>query len=286
MIWPDELVDDIARRRSIIVIGSGISRHSRGEHGAQPPMWKNFLLDANERLGKNRSEYIQAQIEKGDYLHACECLKTLFDDQWVLHLRRVFRTPKYATSLVHEVIAKLDSRIVFSLNFDDIYERCVIAQYDGNVTIKRYHDNDIAEFLRGDGRFVVKLHGSLDSAQNLIFTQQEYAKARVSHADFYQSLDAALLSNTFVFLGCGFSDPDLALLLENQCFSFPFGRPHYFVTSDLEEQRQNSLRSNRNLKCLVYDPVDDEHIGLRSELEELLRAVEERRYGISTEQNW
>jgi len=249
-------------------------------------MWKEFLHDANESLGAGPIEYVTELIEAGDYLHACECLKSLFDDQWVQHLRSKFRTPRYSAAPIHEIIGKLDSRIVFSLNFDDIFERCVTAQYDGNVTIKRYHDNDISEFLRGNGRFVVKLHGSLDSAQNLIFTQQEYSKARVSHADFYQSLDAALLSNTFIFLGCGFADPDLALLLENQCFSFPFGRPHYFVTAALPDQRQSSLRNNRNLKCLVYDPLDQEHSGLVTELQQLLDAVEARRFDISTEQNW
>lgn len=286
MIWPEELVDDVARRRSIIVLGAGISRHSQGNHGARPPLWSEFLTDANDSLGHDASDYVTELIAAGDYLHACECLKQIFDDRWVQHLRSKFKTPRYSPAPIHELIAKLDSRIVFSLNFDDIYERCVTTQYEGNVTLKRYHDDDISEFLRGNGRFVVKLHGSLDAAQKLIFTQQEYSKARVSHADFYQSLDAALLSNTFIFLGCGFSDPDLALLLENQCFSFPFGRPHYFVTAELAEQRQNSLRSNRNLKCLVYNKVDERHSGLVQELEYLLQAVESRRYDISTEQNW
>ena len=41
--WPQQLVDDLARRRAIVMIGSGVSRHSVGLSGARPPTWHGFL---------------------------------------------------------------------------------------------------------------------------------------------------------------------------------------------------------------------------------------------------
>lgn len=44
--WPDGVVNDLARRRAILVIGSGISRHAVGQDGVRPPTWRQFLEQA------------------------------------------------------------------------------------------------------------------------------------------------------------------------------------------------------------------------------------------------
>ncbi|OAI30175.1 hypothetical protein A1351_09755 [Methylosinus sp. R-45379] len=87
----------------------------------------------------------------------------------------------FASADVHQEILKLDSRIVFSLNFDDIYERHVNGIHRGSYIIKNYSDPDAAEFLRGDGRYIIKVHGNLNSPEHLIFTQKDYSRARVSY---------------------------------------------------------------------------------------------------------
>ena len=122
--WPAQLVQDIARRRSVIVLGSGVSRHAVGADGAtRPPVWKDFLVDAASRWPRSaETEHIHKAIEDGDLLHACEWLKSRYDEDWTAHLRAKFVDPKYVPGRLHEIIALLDSRVVFSLNFDDIYE--------------------------------------------------------------------------------------------------------------------------------------------------------------------
>lgn len=286
--WPDSLVSDIARRRAVFVIGSGISRHSQGAHDVRPPTWKAFLTKALEDCpDKGALEPVQNAIDAGDYLHACECLKKRFDEQWVPYLRRTFSLPAFPPAEIHQQILDLDSRIVFSLNFDDIYERHVGSIHRGSHIIKNHSDPDAAEFLRGNGRYIIKVHGNLNSPDNLIFTQKDYARARVKHLSFYQAFDAALLTHTFVFLGSGHSDPDVNLLLENQNFGFPTQTPHYFLTSEgFEPDRKISLRENRNLKVLEYSPDDEFHSGLVSELKALNERVETERYEITKTTSW
>lgn len=81
--WPSHLVRDIARRRVVFVIGSGVSRHAMGADGVtKPPIWRRFLTDAAEKLGrKPDTEHIFKAISDGDLLHACEWLKGRFDEE-------------------------------------------------------------------------------------------------------------------------------------------------------------------------------------------------------------
>lgn len=285
--WPEPLIRDLARRRVVIVLGSGVSRHARNPAGERPPTWKEFLQNASAACPTGVHSHINDAIATGDYLHACEWLKRQFDEQWNEYLTQTFQMPGFTPASIHEEILKLDSRIIFSLNFDTIYERCAQNMKAGSHTIKQYYDQAASDYLRGPNRYIVKVHGSIDAPEKLIFTQQDYALARVRYSSFYKSFDAALLSNTFLFIGAGYSDPDVNLILENQSFSFPSSMPHYFMSSvgghaDLKE----SLRRNRNLKTIEYDRVDDDHSGLVNEISSLVSKVEDARMDLTTTINW
>lgn len=284
--WPETLITDLARRRAVLLIGAGVSRHSVGKKSARPPTWEVFLRRAVVDCPESVPDYVVAAIDKGDYLHACEWIKLRFDENWTDYLRKVFQAPGFMPSDLHRALLALDARVVFSLNFDDIYERTA-NETPGSHIVKNYSDTDVSEFLRGSGRYIVKVHGTLNSPEGLIFTQHDYAKARVKNAPFYQALDACLLTHSFVFIGAGYSDPDVNLLLENQAFNFPTSHPHYFLTgAHSNADLKKSLRSNRNLKVLEYDPVDDSHTGLLPEVLALSTLVEEARQQLSTTTNW
>lgn len=287
--WPDNLVSDLARRRAVLVIGAGVSRHSRDRDGRKPPLWREFLSDSLRSVGVEGNEHISEAISKGDLLHACEWLKKQFQERWVRHLRRAFLDPMYGPAEIHNAIIALDQRIMFTLNFDDIIERAAQAVGQNAYVQKRYCDADISEIFRGDGRYLVKVHGSLNNPNDLIFTQGEYAKARISHQDFYMVFDAALQTHTFLFLGCGTSDPDISLLLENQAFrrTGATDSPHYFLASrGLNEDLVSSLWLNRNLKVIEFDPIDDEYSGLVSGLRDLGQMVDRERDKLMTTMNW
>jgi len=288
MIDWQSVVGDLARRRVVLVLGSGISRHSTGIAGRRPPTWKAFLeqavADCPER---GNLEPVENAIATNDFLHACEWLQNRYDEAWVQYLRQTFSLPAYQPAEIHEQILKLDSRIVFTLNFDDIYERHAGGINPGSHVLKNYYDDDVSEFLRGNGRYIIKVHGSLNTPRSLIFNQRDYSKARVKNSTFYDAFDAALLSHTFIFLGCGVADPDVALLLENQNFNFPSQSPHYFVTArHFNADMRVSLRKNRNLKVLEYDPLDDGHSGLVEELKALNDLVEAQRFEIANFASW
>ncbi|WP_082462609.1 SIR2 family NAD-dependent protein deacylase [Sphingobium sp. Leaf26] len=289
--WPKPLIRDIARRRAIFVIGSGVSRHALGaDKATRPPIWKSFLLDAAGRFPRTaETEHIYKAISEGDLLHACEWLKDRYDEDWTAYLRSRFADPNYSPGELHKLIALLDTRVVFSLNFDDIYENKSREINEASQFIKNYGDPDVCEFLRNDARYIVKVHGNLSSPATLIFTQEDYAKARTKHSLFYSAFDAALMTHTFLFIGCGYGDPDINLILENQAFSTQPGsiNPHYFLTSDeIPEDMKKSLRKNRNLKTLCYDKIDDDHSGLVAAIESLNTCVTDARSALIESANW
>tara|TARA_R110002096_G_scaffold12994_2_gene46443 strand:+ start:1165 stop:2031 length:867 start_codon:yes stop_codon:yes gene_type:complete len=273
--WPDTLIKDLARRNVAIVLGAGVSKNSLGADGTtRPPVWSEFLNSALERVGNSGTNHIKRAIREGDYLHACEWLKERLDDDWIDFLRSRFLTPNYSASDLHDKIFRLDQRVTLSLNLDNIYETFVQRQTGGMVQVKRFFDSDVFKFLRDEAYFVIKVHGTIEAPNQIIFTQQEYSKARTQNALFYHALDACILSHTFLFIGCGVSDPDFNLILENQNFRFPDAQPHYIVTSSKTSQDlEQSLRKNRNLKCIKYDPSNN-HAELLRIFENLNKRVE------------
>ena len=52
--WPDNLIEDIARRKCVLVLGSGVSKNSTNSKGIRPKDWNEFLTSASETInGKN-----------------------------------------------------------------------------------------------------------------------------------------------------------------------------------------------------------------------------------------
>ena len=101
------------------------------------------------------------------------------------------------------------------------------------------------------------------------------AKSRIENSDFYQIMEALIITHTFVFLGAGLNDPDIKLLFENYATTFNVSKNHYFVIpknlySELELQVYNETM---HLDFIKYDPVDN-HKELTDGLKELSTMVE------------
>jgi hypothetical protein len=285
--WPQDLVRDIARRRCILVVGSGVSRQAVGLEGERPPTWEGFLRKANEDVHDGPHEHIADAIEKIDLLNACEWLQHKYQHIWKARLRAAFSAPKFAPTEVHKAIGKLDARITFSLNFENILDQALQEVLGGTCVTKLYYDEGVSEFLRGTERYLVKVHGSLDEPSKIIFTQRQYAEARISAAPFYNAFDSALMTHTFLFIGAGYRDPDINLVLENQNFTYSEAYPHYFLAAKgLHQDLKRSLRANRNLQVIDYDKIDDDYSGFSMAIDELLELVEIERQELSTSLEW
>lgn len=288
IIWPESLISDIARRKCILFLGAGISMNSKSADGSKsPPSWKAFLETCI--AGQPNVAQIKKLISNEDYLTACEMIKLkLPKGQFDLHIKGAFLTPKFKHAPIHESLFKLDCRIVVTPNFDRIYETYATKETVGTIIVKNYCDNDIVTDIKGDGRVIIKIHGTVDDTKKLIFSRSDYARARSESRDFYELLNALSLTHTFLFIGCGVNDPDIRLLLEDSFFKHDATKPHFMVTSDkgIHKEMKPIVENTLNLNILQYNTSKGSHVELTKSLDELVHLVEEHRQGIKDTMNW
>lgn len=286
--WPIEIVEDIARRRSVLFLGSGISANSLSFDGTQnPPTWEDFLRKALTLVGGDIT-FVEKLLAEKDYLTACEIIVDRITNlQFERVAKECFLMPKYQTHNIHKAILKLDSRIVATPNVDKIYEVFAQSETAGTTLVKNYYDTDIANKIRSSDRIIIKVHGTLDQSNKMIFTRKQYTNARYEYSAFYKIIDALALTHTFIFLGCGFSDPDTKLLLENYAFTFPNSHPHYMVTPDnaVNEDLIKVMKENCNINIITYNPINH-HEELCNSLDELVVQVEDYRSELTRSMNW
>lgn len=276
--WPRDLIDDIAKRRSVLYLGSGVSANSSNSEGKKPATWNTFLKNIitlkESVIGSNKG-IIEELIQKEDYLTACEIIvETIGSREFGELAADEFRRPGYKPNKIHEIIFSLDSKVVITPNIDKIYEQYANSASNGTVVVKKYNE-DIAKYLRSSDYIIIKAHGCVDDSDHIVFTHKQYSDARYKYATFYKMLDALMLTNTFIFIGCGIADPDIQLVLENYNFTFPGCRPHYFVTAKgtIHSEVIKSLLRNRNIKVITYDNYDGKHKELVDGLTDLTKKL-------------
>jgi hypothetical protein len=284
IVWPDGVISAVARRRSVILIGSGVSANSQTDDGRRPLTWGAFLGNSYKKLDK-RLTYIASALNRFNYLEACDYLKTEFGEEWPNIIRAEFSTPVYRSAEIHKAIFDLDSRIVASLNFDKIYETYAIGASEGTVIVKNYYDDDIREAVSGPDRYIIKPHGTVDTVSKMIFTLEQYGKARTLYSPFYEVFSSLLHTHTFVCIGCGLSDPDIQLIFED--YKYRHGESPHFMTlpSPVAEQQKDLIKRTRGINVLKYSPKDN-HADLTESLQDLVGLVAAKREEIAEFRSW
>ncbi|MFK8250217.1 SIR2 family NAD-dependent protein deacylase [Ancylobacter terrae] len=227
-------------------------------------------------------------LKDGDLLTCCQLIKQRLDHHWIGFLEEKFFYPGFKHSKIHEHIFDLDVGIIVTPNFDRIYDNFATGKSSNSVRIKKYHEDDLARFIRSNERqrLILKIHGCIDSPSHLIFTRDDYASMRSRNANFYHIIEALVTTNTFIFIGCGGSDPDISLILENYARSFRDSPPNYFVTSHKwSNDYREMMKRNYNLVPLFYSGKS-EHAELVESLAALGPQVELARDRLSDERLW
>jgi hypothetical protein len=284
--WHKDIIDDIARRRSVIFIGAGVSKNSVNSDGIRPKDWKEFLITAADKTTKKK--LISNLIKNADYLTACDIIRQdLGRDEFNTLVRSEFQTPKFQPADIHRHIFNLDSRIIATPNFDRIYDIYAENASSGNINIKAYYEDDIADVIRRPEPVILKVHGTITAADRLIFSRKDYSKARTNNRSFYQVLDALAITHTFVFVGCGPHDPDVRLLLEDYNYRFIFNKKHFIVSpkNSTKPDVLKIMEETMSLKTLNYDPRNN-HIELTQSLESLVKLVETKRQELADTMEW
>ena len=158
---PETLIEELASKRCILFLGSGVSATAKDKDGKSPLTWKEFVDGIKNTIknpNKEDLEYIEDKIKKEDYLLALQAIyDTTKKADYTRFLENQFKHD-YEPSNVHKYIQKIDSKIVITTNFDKIYENlCSSSTY----TVMNYSDTrNIVHAIKSPQNLIIKAHGT------------------------------------------------------------------------------------------------------------------------------
>ena len=234
-----DLINDLARRRTVLFLGAGVSASALTNTGTRFKQWGEFLLAATEKLPIESSQnkaLIKKLIREKNFLFANELLKSSLKEQWPDILTNEFN--QIATpSRLHNAIISLDQRILITTNFDTLLEVAWEQVFLGNSS-KSHHpailnriDGTAFKMLRDDGDYIIKLHGDINDVESIVFDTSSYQKNAYGNTYYKELLNSLLLTHTFLFIGFSMADPAISLFVEMYAHRFPDSRPHYILVA-------------------------------------------------------
>lgn len=268
-IWPNNLVEELAYRRCLIFLGSGISATAKNSEGKTPDTWGEFLNNVKSKMkdpSDSDVEFVEQMLNEKNYLLALQAISDLCDTgEYSAYLKKQYLRGGYIPSNVHRIIKELDSKIVITTNFDRLYEGlCKEPEY---VTYDYTDTRSIIGTIKAPENLIIKAHGSIDDTEKLIFTAKQYYAAQEKYPEFYHLLSALFLTHTVVFLGYSLSDPDINLLLQFLHNTANSSCPHYLVDKKGNKpQLVKHWKQTYNVSLIEYGSSYDD---LEEELDEL-----------------
>jgi hypothetical protein len=293
--WPPPLVDDLAKRRCVVFVGAGVSANARNDRGESPPLWEPFLRTSVAKLPAEQKADVESLIAAKDLLSAGERAKRYLGPQFLEMIQASFIRPRFKPAEIHKYILRLDPRIVITTNFDKIYESLANSpdEQAGSIIVKNFSDLDLASVLRGEGRAIIRLHGSADRIEDLILARSDYAKAHVKLRSSYEALEALALTHTFFFVGYSLRDPDMQLILETHAVKYPAARYHFAThPGTASAVHVEFYRDVLRVDLLPYElrqgasPSITDHSDLTESMGELVPLVETQRDALRTSLEW
>jgi NAD-dependent SIR2 family protein deacetylase len=179
-IFNQNLVNDVAQRRVVVFVGSGVSAGAMTRSQSGIKDWIAFLSHAKSKLTNQDDKIlVERLIADKDPLLACEVLKESMEpSEWADLLYQEFSQIGEPSAL-HKALVKLNQRITLTTNFDKLLEN-TWHQADERRThypqvINKISD-DIFKIFKEERSFIIKIHGTIDDPEALIFAKADYAK--------------------------------------------------------------------------------------------------------------
>ncbi len=261
MIFNGDLVKDIARQKVALFLGSGVSSSAVTAAGGRIKSWDDFLKYLCGKVNEPLKTQVLGLIEKKDYLLSCEILQGELSDAWDDLINAEFGQIAEPSEL-HRAIIDLDQRIIVTTNFDKLVEACWFSKIGKDLhypkIITKIDSNVFNIFRDTEGRYLIKLHGSVDDTNSLIFSKSEYITRAFGNSNYSTFFENLLLNFTVLFVGFSMDDPAIASLMEMYAFKYSKSRPHYMLSGSITEDNIIEINKRlRKLQIIRYDASGD-----------------------------
>lgn len=180
-----------------VMVGAGFSRSaaSTGDVSKKLPLWSDFSKTLADELGS----------ESVDPLRLAEEYCAYFGKQALYDLiKQKVNDAAWSPGELHKSILELPWSEVLTTNWDTLLERASMEVHQPVYSIvSKQEDLSSARSPR-----IVKLHGTIDTTIDLVFTQEDYRKYPEDQAAFVNFSRQVFIENELCLLGFSGDDPN------------------------------------------------------------------------------
>lgn len=175
-------------RRLVLFVGAGVST------GAGLPDWSGLL----QRLAAAASGEIDTErLRRLDERDQAQVLQAYMGDgPYRSAIVEALRVPRYG--LAHGLLASLDAHEVVTTNYDTLLEDAYGRARQPAVLPQAA--------VGPDGRWVLKLHGTVDDPASIVLARQDYLGLPERSAALFGILQAMLMTKHMLFVGYSLTD--------------------------------------------------------------------------------
>lgn len=285
--WPPHLISRIAANQWILFLGSGVSASSQNTAGLSPPTWSALLTQLCALISDEDAGTVGKRlIENGELLAAADHIRYTLDREnnlngYLSAIRTAVNGPPgdfYVPSSIFDTLFSLEPRVVFTTNFDKLFET---ASKNGYAT-HNVESTGLSDDLRRGEPVLVKLHGSTDYINEIVLTRTDYARIMRTKREVFDVLHALSLTSTILFVGYSLDDPDIQLVLQAVGRTGLSPEAHFMLAPEPDSPaRVPVFRESFGVSVLSYDREDHNEAALA--LKDLSEAVLAARAGQQTQ---
>lgn len=229
-------VNAILDKNAAIFAGAGLSVQSGFVN------WKDLMRDIALDLGLDvdkESDLIAiAQYHVNDRLGN----RSVINQTIINHF-----TKKVDITENHRLLSKLPIATYWTTNYDELIERS-LEEEGKTVDVKRISENLFIKLSKRDA-VVYKMHGDITIPNQAVITKEDYETYEAKRMAYSITLQADLLSKTFLFVGFSFEDPNLISVLSRikNLLGSENTNPHYCIFKRVSKSGNSQKLRKQNL---------------------------------------
>jgi hypothetical protein len=233
---PDEFIryysGALLRGTATVLCGAGLSKQSG------LPLWDELMKDPARELGFSTKDVNDLALLAQYYVTSIPNGRSRLEK---LIKRKLSR--KVLPNINHNLIAQLPLSAVWTTNYDSLLEQ---ACPKAKVCMR---DKDLIDDPPSGYKIIYKMHGDL--SDRIVITREDYEKYPLDFPRMWAQLVATFATESILFLGFGFNDPNVAHLLALARTQWKEFRRHFAIVKKplrkverlLHEYRMRDLES-------------------------------------------
>ncbi len=202
MLIDDEYAEHIARllleRRLVLFVGAGVSLQAKPkkDRTARMPLWKELA----DRVAENRN--VKVNDFKGNILELFDSISTSQSRRDLEDaIRQELRSEDFDPGNVHNKIAKLPWKRIYTTNYDDLLKRALGEE----MPVVNEKTFELFNRPENSQPKLVHLHGDLNDMHTL--TSDDYSLWKEKHPKVYHKILVDGTESSILFVGYSNSDP-------------------------------------------------------------------------------